>query len=271
MRDLGTLQNEAYERLYGRRLPAYQSDGLVLRHKKSGARIVLMANDDPNKVFAIAFRTTPKDDTGVPHIIEHSVLAGSEKYPVKDPFMELSKGSLKTFLNAFTGADVTMYPVASCNEKDFRNLVDVYMDSVLHPLIYKREEIFRQEGWRYEMESTDDELTLNGVVYSEMKGAYSDPEAGLEMELYRTLFPDVTYGVESGGDPKHIPELTYEDFLAFHHTYYSPANSYIYLYGDMDMQYMLNYLDREYLSKYDIIPVIRRSVCRVRPALSAST
>ncbi|MBQ1852734.1 MAG: insulinase family protein [Lachnospiraceae bacterium] len=255
MRDLGTLQNEAYERLYGRRLPAYQSDGLVLRHKKSGARIVLMANDDPNKVFAIAFRTTPKDDTGVPHIIEHSVLAGSEKYPVKDPFMELSKGSLKTFLNAFTGADVTMYPVASCNEKDFRNLVDVYMDSVLHPLIYKREEIFRQEGWRYEMESTDDELTLNGVVYSEMKGAYSDPEAGLEMELYRTLFPDVTYGVESGGDPKHIPELTYEDFLAFHHTYYSPANSYIYLYGDMDMQYMLTYLDREYLSKYDIIPV----------------
>lgn len=255
MKDLGTLQNEAYERVYGRRLPAYQSDGLVLRHKKSGARIVLLANDDPNKVFAIAFRTTPKDNTGVPHIIEHSVLSGSEKYPVKDPFMELAKGSLKTFLNAFTGADITMYPVASCNEKDFRNLVDVYMDSVLHPQIYHREEVFRQEGWRYEMESADSELAINGVVYSEMKGAYSDPETGLEMELYRTLFPDVTYGVESGGDPRYIPDLTYEDFLAFHHTYYSPANSYIYLYGDLDMQSMLTYLDEEYLSKYDIIPV----------------
>ena len=255
MTDLEKFTCEGYERVEHRYLKDQGTDGLVMRHKKSGARIVLLANDDPNKVFAIAFRTTPKDGTGVPHIIEHSVLAGSEKYPVKDPFMEMEKGSLKTFINAFTAPDVTMYPCASCNDKDFRNLVDVYMDAVMHPLIYRREEIFRQEGWRYEMESKDADLTINGVVYSEMQGVFSDPESNMNLALMKAMFPDVTYGVESGGDPKEIPNLSYEDFLEFHRTYYSPANSYIYLYGNADMGEMLTFLDREYLSKFDIIPV----------------
>ncbi|MBO4787966.1 MAG: insulinase family protein [Lachnospiraceae bacterium] len=255
MMDLSGFTCDGYERVEHRELKDLHADGLVLRHKKSGARIVLLSNDDPNKVFAIAFRTTPVNSTGVPHIIEHSVLAGSEKYPVKDPFMEMEKGSLKTFINAFTAADWTMYPCASCNDKDFRNLIDVYMDAVMHPLIYKRKEIFLQEGWRYEMESPESDLTINGVVYSEMKGAYSDPERALDFELRKALFPDTTYGVESGGDPKDIPNLSYEEFLEFHRTYYSPANSYIYLYGDMDMQDTLAYLDREYLSGFDIIPV----------------
>ena len=255
MMDLTGFTCEGYERIEHRELKDQHMDGLVLRHIKSGARIVLLANDDPNKVFAIAFRTTPMDSTGVPHIIEHSVLAGSEKYPVKDPFMEMEKGSLKTFINAFTAADWTMYPCASCNYKDFKNLVDVYMDAVMHPLIYRREEIFRQEGWRYEMESRDADLTVNGVVYSEMKGVFSDPESNMNLELMKALFPDTTYGVESGGDPKVIPQLTYENFLEFHRTYYSPANSYIYLYGDMDMGDMLMYLDKAYLSSFDIIPV----------------
>ena len=255
MTDLETFSVSGYERVEHRALPDINADGLVLKHVKSGAKVVLLANDDPNKVFAIAFRTTPMDSTGVPHIIEHSVLAGSEKYPVKDPFTEMAKGSLKTFLNAFTAPDMTMYPVASCNYKDFKNLVDVYMDAVMHPLIYRREEIFRQEGWRYEMESPEADLTINGVVYSEMKGVYSDPESSLHQTMMQAMYPDVTYGVESGGDPKVIPELTYEAFKEFHHTYYSPANSYIYLYGDMDLADMLEELDRSYLSKFDIIPV----------------
>ena len=216
MMDLSGFTCDGYERVEHRELKDLHADGLVLRHKKSGARIVLLSNDDPNKVFAIAFRTTPVNSTGVPHIIEHSVLAGSEKYPVKDPFMEMEKGSLKTFINAFTAADWTMYPCASCNDKDFRNLIDVYMDAVMHPLIYKRKEIFLQEGWRYEMESPESDLTINGVVYSEMKGAYSDPERALDFELRKALFPDTTYGVESGGDPKDIPNLSYEEFLEFH-------------------------------------------------------
>ncbi|MCR5087164.1 MAG: insulinase family protein [Lachnospiraceae bacterium] len=255
MMDLSGFTCEGYERLEHCELAELRVDGLLMRHKKSGARIVLMSNDDPNKVFAIAFRTTPKNSTGVPHIIEHSVLAGSEKYPVKDPFTEMEKGSLKTFINAFTAPDVTMYPCASCNYKDFKNLVDVYMDAVMHPLIYKREEIFRQEGWRYELESPEAELQLNGVVYSEMKGVFSDPESGMNFALMQALFPDTTYGVESGGFPAAIPELSYEEFLEFHRTYYSPANSYIYLYGDMDMADMLKYLDSAYLSSFDIIPV----------------
>ena len=255
MINLENFTCEGYENVEYRHLSDIDTEGLVLRHTKSGARLVLLSNDDRNKVFAVAFRTTPKNSTGVPHILEHSVLSGSDKYPVKDPFTELSKGSLKTFLNAFTGPDTTVYPCASCNDKDFRNLVDVYMDAVMHPIIYKRKGIFLQEGWRYELENPEDELTLNGVVYSEMKGVYSDPESSLDFELRRALYPDVTYGVESGGDPDVIPELSYEEFLEFHRTYYSPSNSYIYLYGDMDMAEMLTYLDREYLSAFERVSV----------------
>lgn len=227
------------------------SEGVILEHVKSGARVFLMANDDDNKVFCIGFRTPPEDSTGLPHILEHSVLEGSEKFPVKDPFVELVKGSLNTFLNAMTYPDKTVYPVASCNDKDFRNLMDVYMDGVLHPRIYREPKIFLQEGWHYEMESPEDDLTINGVVYNEMKGAFSSPESVLDRYTRAVLFPDNSYANESGGDPACIPDLTYEQFIRFHQTYYHPANSYIYLYGDMDMEENLRWLDEQYLSGYD--------------------
>jgi len=229
--------------------------GYLMEHRKTGARVVLMSNDDNNKVFCIGFRTPPKDSTGVAHIIEHSVLCGSDKFPVKDPFIELAKGSLNTFLNAMTFPDKTIYPVASCNEKDFQNLMDVYMDAVFHPNIYREEKIFRQEGWHYEMESIEDELTINGVVYNEMKGAFSSPDDVLVQEIMNSLYPHTSYAVESGGDPDVIPDLTYEDFLAFHSRYYHPSNSYIYLYGDMDMEEKLRFLDEAYLSAYEKLEV----------------
>lgn len=232
-----------------------KSKGTILEHIKSGARVFLLSNDDDNKVFSIGFRTPPSDSTGVPHILEHSVLCGSDKFPVKDPFVELVKGSLNTFLNAMTYPDKTVYPVASCNEKDFQNLMDVYMDSVLHPNIYKEEKIFMQEGWHYELESEEGPVTLNGVVYNEMKGAFSSPESVLDRYTRNVLFPESCYHHESGGAPEAIPELTYEAFLAFHKKYYHPSNSYIYLYGDMDMAEKLDWLDREYLSAYDRQPV----------------
>ncbi len=249
MRDLETLST--YRVLTRRTVSELNSEGYVLEHKKSGARLFLLSNEDDNKVFSIGFRTPPYDSTGVPHILEHSVLCGSEKFPVKDPFVELVKGSLNTFLNAMTYPDKTVYPIASTNEKDFHNLMDVYMDAVLHPNIYKEEKIFRQEGWHYELESEDGPLTYNGVVYNEMKGAFSSPESVLDRLIQQTLFPDTCYGVESGGDPKNIPDLTYEQFLNFHRTYYHPSNSFIYLYGDMDMAEKLEWLDQEYLSHYD--------------------
>lgn len=243
----------AYEIILEKDLADIHSKGTLLRHKKSGARISLISNDDENKVFYIGFRTPAEDSTGVPHIIEHSVLCGSDEFPLKDPFVELAKGSLNTFLNAMTYPDKTVYPVASCNEKDFQNLMHVYMDAVLHPNIYKYEEIFKQEGWHYELESTDAPVTLNGVVYNEMKGAYSSPEDVLERVTMNSLFPDTTYANESGGDPLHIPDLTYEDYLNFHRRYYHPCNSYIYLYGDMDFAQKLDWLDKNYLSRYDKI------------------
>ena len=227
------------------------SRAMVLEHIKSGARIFLMSNEDENKVFYIGFRTPPDDSTGLPHILEHSVLEGSDKFPVKDPFVELVKGSLNTFLNAMTYPDKTVYPVASCNDKDFQNLMDVYLDGVLHPAIYREPKIFLQEGWHYELESPEDALTINGVVYNEMKGAFSSPESVLDRFTRNVLFPDTTYSNESGGDPAVIPELTYEKFIAFHRNYYHPANSYIYLYGDMDMAQKLTWLDQEYLGHYD--------------------
>ena len=240
-----------YEILDEHRVEDVQSDGLILRHKKSGARIAILSNNDDNKVFYIGFRTPPEDETGVPHIIEHTTLCGSKKFPVKDPFIELAKGSLNTFLNAMTYPDKTVYPVASCNDQDFKNLMDVYLDAVFNPNITKYEEIFKQEGWHYELTGKDDELKINGVVYNEMKGAYSSPDEVLSSQIYRSLFPDNTYSKDSGGNPEYIPKLTYEAYLDFYHKYYHPSNSYIYLYGDMDVVERLEWLDKEYLSLYD--------------------
>lgn len=240
-----------YEILDEHRVEDVQSDGFILRHKKSGARIAILSNNDDNKVFYIGFRTPPEDETGVPHIIEHTTLCGSKKFPVKDPFIELAKGSLNTFLNAMTYPDKTVYPVASCNDQDFKNLMDVYLDAVFNPNITKYEEIFKQEGWHYELTGKDDELKINGVVYNEMKGAYSSPDEVLSSQIYRSLFPDNTYSKDSGGNPEYIPKLTYEAYLDFYHKYYHPSNSYIYLYGDMDVAERLEWLDKEYLSLYD--------------------
>ncbi len=248
-------QLTSYEIIEKRRIEDLNSLSYLLRHKKTGARIALLSNDDENKVFYIGFRTPPTDSTGVAHILEHSVLCGSEKYPVKDPFVELVKGSLNTFLNAMTYPDKTVYPLASCNDTDFQNLCHVYLDAVFHPNIYKEKKIFMQEGWHYEMEDADAPLTLNGVVYNEMKGAFSSPDDVLYRQIMTSLYPENTYSMESGGDPKNIPELTYEQFLEFHSRYYHPSNSYIYLYGNMDMAEKLDFIDKEYLSKYDYLEI----------------
>ena len=248
---MDTSNLSAYELIEKTTIDDIRSEGYLLRHKKTGARVVCIENDDDNKVFYIGFRTPPEDSTGVPHIIEHSVLCGSEKYPAKDPFVELAKGSLNTFLNAMTYPDKTVYPVASCNDQDFANLMDVYLDAVFHPNICKRQEIFKQEGWHYEIEDAGSPIKLNGVVYSEMKGAFSSPDDLLSRSVFDSLFPDTCYGVESGGDPDVIPDLTYEQFKAFHKKYYHPSNSFIYLYGNTDFIERLEYIDREYLSGYE--------------------
>ena len=245
----------AYELVKKEELADLNSIGYVWRHKKTHARVAVICNDDNNKVFSIGFRTPPKDSTGVAHIVEHTVLCGSREFPSKDPFVELVKGSLNTFLNAMTYPDKTIYPIASCNDKDFQNLMHVYLDAVFYPNIYKREEIFKQEGWHYELEDVDGDIKYNGVVYNEMKGAFSSPEQQLSRLIQNSLFPDTAYGVESGGDPKDIPSLTYEDYLAFHKKYYHPSNSYIYLYGDMDMEEKLAWIDENYLSHFDYAPV----------------
>lgn len=247
--------NSNYEVIEDRRIDDLNSQGTILKHKKTGARVVLLSNEDENKVFYIGFRTPPYDSTGLPHILEHSVLCGSKRFPAKDPFIELAKGSLNTFLNAMTYPDKTVYPVASCNDKDFQNLMEVYLDAVFYPNIYQKEEIFRQEGWRYELENKEDDITINGVVYNEMKGAFSSPDDVLEREIINSIFPDNAYGFESGGDPDVIPDLSYEKFLEFHKRYYHPSNSYIYLYGNMDMDEKLDYIDREYLSKFDELSI----------------
>lgn len=245
--------NQNYILLKEEYLESIHANAKLLKHKKSGARIVLLSNDDDNKTFTVGFRTPPVDDTGVPHILEHSTLCGSKKFPVKDPFVELLKSSLNTFLNAITFGDKTIYPVASCNNKDFNNLMEVYMDAVFYPNVYIHEEIFKQEGWHYELEDKDSDIVYNGVVYNEMKGAFSSPERSAFRYAYASLFPDTTYGVESGGDPEFIPDLTYDQFKAFHTRFYSPANSYIVLYGNMDMDERLDWMDKEYLSKFDVI------------------
>ncbi len=254
-KDIRNINFENYEYCYDKEVSECEGIGVVLRHKKSGARICLVSCDDENKVFFIAFRTTPTDSTGVAHIIEHTVLCGSEKYPLKDPFIELAKGSLNTFLNALTFPDKTMYPIASCNDKDFQNLMGVYVDAVFKPNIYKHEEIFKQEGWHYELESPDGDVEINGVVYNEMIGAFTSEEDSLAENIKTRLYPDTTYAYCSGGDPDDIPNLTYEQYLDFHRNYYHPSNSYIYLYGNMDMEEKLKWLDEEYLSKYDAIEI----------------
>lgn len=227
------------------------SDAYLMEHVKSGARLMYLDNDDDNKVFYICFRTTPDNSKGTPHIMEHSTLCGSRKYPLKEPFVELAKGSLNTFLNAITWPDKTMYPIASRNDVDFHNLMDVYLDAVFYPNCLKNPQILMQEGWHYELENKDAPLTYNGVVYNEMKGALSSPEAIMEDRAMEKLFPDTTYGVESGGDPEVIPTLSFREFTEFHRRFYHPSNSYIYLYGDMDIEKTLDYLDREYLSAFD--------------------
>ncbi len=245
----------SYEFILEEKLDDMNGIGSLLVHKKTGARIAIVANDDNNKVFSIGFRTPPANSTGVAHIIEHSVLCGSKHFPAKDPFVELAKGSLNTFLNAMTYPDKTVYPVASMNDQDFKNLMHVYMDAVLYPNIYQKKEIFHQEGWHYDLESEEGELKYNGVVYNEMKGAFSSPESMLYRMIQNSLFPDTPYGVESGGDPDFIPELSYEEFINFHKTYYHPSNSYIYLYGDMDFEERLVWLDKEYLNQYNRLEV----------------
>ena len=251
-------------------LPEIDGTAYVLAHRKSGAKLLYLENDDSNKAFSISFKTPPADDTGVFHILEHSVLCGSDKFPVKEPFVDLLKSSMQTFLNAMTFPDKTMYPVASTNEQDLMNLMDVYLDAVLHPAIYRKRAIFEQEGWHYELagdveadlgdsvgggvvarteaEDGTAALSLNGVVYNEMKGALSDPNSVLYDELQAALFPDTAYRFESGGTPRAIPDLSYEQFLNEHRRHYRLDNSYLTLYGDVDADRVLAFLDREYLS-----------------------
>ena len=243
-----------YELIEEKRLEELNGTGYLLKHKKTGARVLAVENDDENKVFHIAFRTPPENDKGIPHITEHSVLCGSKKFPAKDPFVELAKGSLNTFLNAMTYPDKTVYPVASMNAKDLHNLMDVYLDAVFHPNIYIKDEIMQQEGWHYELDEKD-ELIYNGVVYNEMRGAYSSPDQQLFRLIQTSLLPEAPYGVDSGGDPEHIPELTQQEFIDFHKKYYHPSNSYIYLYGAVDFEKELNFIDEEYLSEYDYLEV----------------
>lgn len=248
--DLGKIYN-GFKLLEKKNIEEINSIGMLFKHEKSGARLFFLKNEDENKVFSVSFRTPPDDSTGVAHILEHSVLCGSRKFPVKEPFVELVKGSLNTFLNAMTFPDKTMYPVASVNNKDFLNLMDVYLDAVFYPNIYKYPEIMMQEGWHYELDNKDEEIAYKGVVYNEMKGAFSSPESILFRKISESLYPDTQYGVESGGDPDIIPQLTQQQFLAFHSKYYHPSNSYIYLYGDMDILEKLEFIDREYLSNFN--------------------
>ena len=246
---------KAYTLIDTKELPEYNGTGYLLSHNKTKARVLLIDNDDTNKVFNIVFRTPNMTSKGIQHIIEHTVLCGSKKFPAKDPFIELAKGSLNTFLNAMTYSDKTCYPIASVNAKDFHNLMDVYLDAVFNPNIYEKEEIFKQEGWHYELTGPDDDITINGVVYNEMKGVYSSADNVAEAYINESLFPDSIYGKDSGGNPDIIPTLTREEYLDFHRNYYHPSNSFIYLYGNVDFEKELTYIDEEYLSGYDYLYV----------------
>ncbi|MBQ4382371.1 MAG: insulinase family protein [Oscillospiraceae bacterium] len=247
-------------------LPELPATMWRLRHEKTGADLIWLERADENKTFAIAFKTIPENDTGIFHILEHSVLCGSRKYPVKEPFVDLLKSSLATFLNAFTFPDKTMYPLSSRNSQDFLNLMDVYLDAVFHPLSKESPLAFRQEGWHYELAEKGGPVTINGVVYNEMKGVYSSPDSVAMTEVTRLLFPDNTYGFDSGGDPSHIPELTYEMYLAGHNRFYHPSNSRIILDGDLDIDAALRKID-EFIGAYDAIDPqadipMQKPVCR---------
>ncbi len=228
-------------------------DGILYEmvHRKTGAQLCWLKNEDENKTFAIAFKTIPQNDTGVFHILEHSVLNGSQKYPAREPFVELLKGSLQTFLNAFTYPDKTMYPVASRNEKDFMNLMSVYMDAVFHPSIYTNPNIFYQEGWHYEILQPEDEPVYKGVVLNEMKGAFSSVDETIVDNFNRMLFPDNCYRFVSGGDPEYITDLSYEEFIETHQKFYHPSNARVFLEGNMDIEAVLSFLDEEYFSHYE--------------------
>ncbi|MBT7861889.1 MAG: peptidase M16, partial [Gemmatimonadetes bacterium] len=241
------MTQHSFDLIETRELDEINATGRLYRHK-TGARLVSIANpEDENKVFGITFRTPPTDSTGVPHILEHSVLCGSRKFPVKEPFVELLKGSLKTFLNAFTYPDRTCYPVASQSEQDFYNLVDVYLDAVFHPRLTP--DVLKQEGWHYEVED-DGSLAYKGVVFNEMKGANSSPDRVMAEHCQQILFPDTTYGVDSGGHPAAIPDLTWEQFESFHQDYYHPTNAWIWFYGDDPEDKRLEILE-EYLSGFE--------------------
>src|SRR6516164_4378707 len=233
-------------------LTEFNSTARLYRHAKTGTELLSLVNDDENKVFGVTFRTPPRDSTGVAHILEHAVLCGSRKYPVKEPFVELMKGSLNTFLNAMTFPDKTCYPVASQNLRDFYNLIDVYLDAVFYPLITPN--AFRQEGWHYELDAIDERLVYKGVVFNEMKGSYSSPDDRLNEFSQRSLFPDTIYGLDSGGDPRHIPDLTYADFKSFHRRYYHPSNARLFFYGDDNPDKRLRLLD-SWLRAFDPIAV----------------
>jgi presequence protease len=241
-----------FELIEDRQIPELNTRARYYRHLKTGARLLSLSNDDDNKVFGISFRTPAPDSTGLPHIMEHSVLCGSRKYPVKEPFVELLKGSLNTFVNAFTFPDKTCYPVASQNLQDFYNLIDVYLDAVLYPLISPY--TLKQEGWHYELDELEGEMTYKGVVFNEMKGAYSSPDSLLGEQSQQQLYPDITYGLDSGGDPVKIPDLTYDQFLQFHQTYYHPSNAYIFFYGNDDPGNRLRILN-EWLQSFEPIQV----------------
>ncbi len=234
------------------RLSEIDSTARLYRHEKTGAELLSLIGTDENKVFGVSFRTPPADSNGIAHILEHSVLCGSRKYPVKAPFLEMLKGSLKTFLNAMTYPDKTVYPVGSVNLQDFYNLVDVYLDAVFHPRITP--EILQQEGWHYELEQPDAPLIYKGVVFNEMKGSYSSPEDRVRRLSQQSLYPDISYGVDSGGDPQDIPNLTYEKFKAFHARFYHPSNAKFVFYGDDDPEKRLEILDRV-LNEFSAIEV----------------
>ncbi|HHE71483.1 MAG TPA: peptidase M16, partial [Chloroflexi bacterium] len=255
--------DHAFELLEEREIPELNTRARLYRHVKTGAEVLSLENADENKVFGVTFRTPPTDSTGVPHIMEHSVLCGSRKYPVKEPFVELMKGSLNTFLNAMTFSDKTCYPVASQNVKDFYNLVDVYLDAVFFPRLTR--EIFEQEGWHYELEALDQPLTYKGVVFNEMKGAYASPDSLIARYSEQSLFPDTVYRHDSGGDPEVIPELTYEAFRAFHARYYHPSNARIFFYGDDDPEARLRAVG-EYLDAFEPLEV--DSTIPLQPRLS---
>jgi hypothetical protein len=251
MNPMTTPANGNYRLVKVKKVSEINSEVFVYEHVKTGARLLYIKNDDTNKVFSITFKTPPVDDTGCPHILEHSVLNGSKNFPAKNTFTELMKGSMKTFLNAFTASDKTSYPIASTNEQDFYNLMHVYLDAVLYPNIYDSADVLKQEGWHHELFKPEDPIVYRGVVYNEMKGAFSSPETVLFRKNQHVQFPDTPYGFESGGDPEAIPQLTWDDFKAFHTRLYHPSNSWIYLYGDLDIDKALAFIDEKYLSAFD--------------------